>query len=265
MSSWTCGLSSDEKMFQSLVVGEAFYSVYCILPLERALRFVKHAVEKVESPSPITISSQLIILRTNEHEQGIEISLHELGEKLAFTYSSRLIFLHEKDYRNLVLLLSIDNENIYGLEKNYAAGNIGELLNAGSIAKGLSVRYVGYVGSIYVGYGLFAERDINNGDFIGEYTGLVRESVKNEEDNAYSFVYPSSECSYDINAKEYGSVIRFINHHSISPNVEFKRVFHEGLMHIVCFAITDISKDSQLLVDYGAAYWVNKRYCPVVL
>lgn len=87
-----------------------------------------------------------------------------------------------------------------------------------------------------IGYGLFATRDIPCGEFIGEYTGLVRSSAAIASFDSYGCIYPNCQDAMHISAKEYGNIIRFINH-STAPNVAFKSIYHESLMHVVCVSL----------------------------
>jgi hypothetical protein len=61
-----------------------------------------------------------------------------------------------------------------------------------------------------------------------------------------------------VNAFDFGNVIRFINH-SIIPNADFRKVFFEGLVHVVCSTIKEIKKGEQITVNYGASYWIARK------
>ena len=249
------------------------YTVHCILPWNRKIcwLFESNIIRNIDDfthGSP-NVRNDLISVQLKDYQSTNFMSLNDLGLKFSFTYCTQLVFLHEKDYRNLVFSASsVENDEVDSIDNMspIERETIGNFLNAGCIVNGLSIKYVGSVDSSFVGYGLFAETSIACGAFIGEYTGIVRQSsTHSSDDGSYTFLYPSSEVSYEICAREFGNVIRFINHNSASANVQFRRVHHEGLMHIVCFAISDIEPHQQLLVDYGAAYWTNKPCGPVTL
>eukprot|EP01035_Chromulina_nebulosa_P026154 gene26154-34199_t len=249
------------------------YIVHCILPWDRKIcfqsLFESNLIREIADVRPHDVRENVILVQLKDYQTTNFMSLHDLGMKFSFTYCAQLAFLHEKEYRHLIFsTTSVENDEeasmntISPIERE----TIGNFLNAGHLVNGLSIKYVGSVDSSFVGYGLFAETFIPCGVYIGEYTGIVRQSsVHSSDDDSYTFLYPSSEVSYEICAREFGNVIRFINHNSTSANVQFRRVHHEGLMHIVCFAISDIEPHQQLLVDYGAAYWTNKPYGPVKL
>jgi len=61
-----------------------------------------------------------------------------------------------------------------------------------------------------------------------------------------------------VNAFDYGNAIRFVNH-SQSPNADFRKVFFEGLVHVVCTTITKVKKGEQLTVNYGKSYWLARK------
>ena len=254
------------------------YAVHCILPWDRKLSFqveFESQTIKIGESTHDTIpdiGKKLISVQLKDQSTNL-LSFHDLGLKFSFSYCTQLVFLHEKEYRHLIFSTSSSSieddgddftraDNLSSIEIR----KIGKFLNTGYIANGLSIRFVGSVNSSFVGYGLFAESFISRGEYIGEYTGLVKESsMHSSDDGSYTFLYPSSEVSYEICAREFGNVMRFINHNSTSANVRFQRVHHEGLMHIVCFAISDILPCEQLLVNYGTAYWINRPCGPVAL
>jgi len=109
-----------------------------------------------------------------------------------------------------------------------------------------------------VGYGLFAKRVIEPGDFVGEYTGIVRKNDRRylEPLNNYCYEYPildSIHRSYVIDATQ-GNLTRFINH-SFTPNLRPVYAFIDGYYHCIFRAFSLIEKGSQLSYDYGKSYW----------
>lgn len=115
-----------------------------------------------------------------------------------------------------------------------------------------------------VGYGLFAEEEIAEGSFVGEYTGTVRENDRRhfEPLNNYCYEYPIPDDigrSYVIDAT-HGNLTRLINHSS-NPNLKPCYAFIDGFYHCIFIAIKPIAKGSQLFYDYGKSYW-NIRSAP---
>jgi hypothetical protein len=170
-------------------------------------------------------------VHTSSSNSSQRLSLGDIGSIFGFTYTSRLIFFHEKDLRNYYS---------WGFDRNACDASsqdlgIVDFLDAGNVIDGLSVRYIGEVGGIDVGYGLFVDVHVRKGTAIGEYVGVVMKS--SGPPSSYSFNYPSCDGGYYIEAVEYGNLLRFINHSS-RPNCEYKIVFHEGISHIVAVSKT---------------------------
>lgn len=112
-----------------------------------------------------------------------------------------------------------------------------------------------------LGYGLFADADIEEGAFIGEYTGLVRELNRFKPDpNGYCFHYPTKWFSLHyqtIDAQNEGNVTRYMNHSDL-PNVQPYYVLDRNLPHIIFLAKKKIKKREQLTFDYGNDYWMRR-------
>ncbi|HAZ15914.1 MAG TPA: SET domain-containing protein-lysine N-methyltransferase [Parachlamydiales bacterium] len=112
-----------------------------------------------------------------------------------------------------------------------------------------------------IGYGVFAQEEIQPGRFVGEYTGFVRKKRL--------FFYKSSNYCFGlethmgfwgfvIDAEKGGNLTRFINH-SDQPNLEPIGVFWKGSLHIILRSLKKIQKGEQLTYDYGADYWSRRK------
>ena len=113
-------------------------------------------------------------------------------------------------------------------------------------------------------YGLFANTDFRPNAFLGEYTGNIRKCNKIIDDkNSYLFEYNIGykKTSFTIDAREKGSLIRFVNH-SFKPNIIPLSVYLDGAMHIIFKTNREIKKDEELTYDYGPNYW-KRREKPV--
>lgn len=112
------------------------------------------------------------------------------------------------------------------------------------------------------GYGLFAERDMAKGDFIGEYTGELRKLSRGcNEQNGYCLHYHTKWWSlkyYMIDALLLGNLMRFINHSDI-PNVQPLCAVSSGLQHQIFVARNFIAKGTQLTLNYGPDYWIKRQ------
>lgn len=113
-----------------------------------------------------------------------------------------------------------------------------------------------------LGYGLFAEEVLEEGAYVGEYTGFVRENDRRyfEPLNNYCYEYPISDDSgkHHVIDATAGNLTRFINH-SYTPNLKPLHVFYEGFYHLIFLAIQRIEKGSQLSYNYGKNYWYIRQ------
>lgn len=118
----------------------------------------------------------------------------------------------------------------------------------------VAIRYI----NENVGYGAFAEEPLKARQYIGEYTGIVRENLRNyfAPLNNYCYEYPIPDPigrSYVIDATQ-GNFTRFINH-SDSPNLKPLYAFLDGFYHLIFLAMRPIAPGEQLSYAYGSRYW----------
>lgn len=113
-----------------------------------------------------------------------------------------------------------------------------------------------------MGYGVFTNSDLKSGDFIGEYTGNVRQLHRlNPDHNPYCFHYPTRFFSWNyfmIDALKEGNALRYINH-SDTPNLKPACLIDRGLLHLVLLANQPIPKGCQLTFNYGNDYWQSRQ------
>jgi len=120
--------------------------------------------------------------------------------------------------------------------------------------------YIKWIDSVKE-FGLFANRNFSKREFLGEYTGNVRKYRKIIDDkNSYLFEYSIGykKTSFTIDAREKGSIIRFVNH-SFKPNVMPLAVYLDGAMHIIFRTNREIKKDEELTYNYGPFYWKRRE------
>ncbi|XP_063798252.1 histone-lysine N-methyltransferase 2B isoform X2 [Pseudophryne corroboree] len=121
--------------------------------------------------------------------------------------------------------------------------------------KRTSKEAVGVYRSAIHGRGLFCKRNIDAGEMVIEYSGIVIRSVLTDKREKY---YDSKGIGcymfriddFDVvDATMHGNAARFINH-SCEPNC-YSRVIHvEGQKHIVIFALRSIYRGEELTYDY---------------
>ena len=113
-----------------------------------------------------------------------------------------------------------------------------------------------------LGYGVFTNKDLKAGAYIGEYVGEVRKlSRLHPRFNSYCMRYPSRKWPfpyYIIDSKEQSNEIRFVNH-SYEPNLVLKLAVDHQLLHQLFFTCRDIPKGSQLTWNYGKDYWARRK------
>ena len=104
-----------------------------------------------------------------------------------------------------------------------------------------------------MGWGLFARKDIAEGDFILEYTGAkIPTKVADASDSRYLFEIDSK---WTIDGEGQENYARWINH-SCDPNCEADEV--EGRIFIK--ALRNIAAGEELHYDYGLI--IDERYTP---
>lgn len=177
-------------------------------------------------------------------------SIQDLEERLRFKYLPQIGFetpIAQQEIR------------IKGLEKQHTreALELGrhfiQKIEAAYIPR-VSIRWI----NTHAGYGLFAEEDLAEGSYAGEYTGIVRKNDRRyfEPLNNYCYEYPVPDeigRSFIIDATR-GNFTRFMNH-SFNPNLKPIHVFYDGFYHLIFLALRLIKKGDQLTYNYGQSYW----------
>ncbi|KAM9510493.1 histone-lysine N-methyltransferase 2B [Guaruba guarouba] len=114
---------------------------------------------------------------------------------------------------------------------------------------------VGVYRSAIHGRGLFCKRNIEAGEMVIEYSGIVVRSVLTDKREkfydskgigCYMFRMDAAEV---VDATMHGSAARFINH-SCEPNCYSRVIQVEGHKHIVIFALRRILRGEELTYDY---------------
>jgi hypothetical protein len=116
-----------------------------------------------------------------------------------------------------------------------------------------------------IGFGLFADRDLAEGEFIGEYAGMVSTGDSVTE-KTYCYEYHSLRAGEDeihltIDARALGNETRFINH-ARPEVVRHENEFFNGHWHVIFAVSSPVAKGEQLLIDYGDPYWEGKPEPP---
>lgn len=118
-----------------------------------------------------------------------------------------------------------------------------------------------------LGLGLFAAADLQEGDLIGEYSGVVQESkdappeelVDGHYLSDYAWNYPDElpdGTEFEINALKEGNELRFANH-SARPNMAVDHTLVDGVFVTFFRMVQKVAAGTQLTVDYGEEYWTG--------
>lgn len=225
-------LSSTDVVFIKMIknVDNQTYPIHCILPHGRFVHMSDSIlipyIENDETlASLMTCSEDTITLYDKNSSTPETISLTELGNRFNFQYTPFLTFLHEKELRSAAYdFPDIDRSEFQTID-----------FNIGRVHPNLSVKHIGMIKGVDIGFGLFVEQNtIKSNQLIGEYCGIVssNETLSGQE-LSYCCQYPSCDGKLMINASDSGNIIRFINH-SNNPNAEFRSCMIFGIMHIFC-------------------------------
>jgi len=114
-----------------------------------------------------------------------------------------------------------------------------------------------------LGFGIFAAQRIQSCTFIGEYTGIIRETAA--KDNYYCVRYTTWDVmrrKFIIDAQHAGNFTRFINH-SDRPNLGLQSIYWCGLPRMVLVSLQEIEEGAQLTFDYGNLFWKECPHTPI--
>lgn len=121
------------------------------------------------------------------------------------------------------------------------------------------------------GIGAFAARDIQAGDFIGEYAGeiICESDLSQSRDNGNTCdggaQRAMSEYLFDlghgllVDAQPMGNATRRMNHSATNPNVQPRIVNHRGCRKVAMYAKASIRRGTELTFDYGRAFQKSDR------
>lgn len=189
------------------------------------------------------------ILQKNREIRALTPAEYE--KKFQIPYLPHLQFQNGEEKRRMGRLCP------YLLRGSWMREEPKELLD-GTVAPTL----IGWI-SDEVGYGLFAAKDFEEGEWIGEYTGRVRPYYRLHPDtNSYCLHYPTRFWSWSywmVDALFGGNETRFINDTG-DPNLEFRcLVDRDRILHMVLYTRCPVIKGEELTVSYGSDYWRYRK------
>ena len=192
----------------------------------------------------------------------------EPAERRKFMESKGISYLSRSIYKDVSVFLKDQKTSPYYLD------NIEEFRTLSSDYKDkieetwmadVSIRLV----SEDVGYGLFAEADMNPGDLLAEYAGVVQpgEDLVLDPDTSerppegfetdYTWDYPDAwyeDLLFEVNAGKMGNELRYINH-SFEANLAVEHTLIDNRWVIFFVSQQFIKAGTQFTVDYGEEYW----------
>lgn len=191
------------------------------------------------------------------HETQIrELAQEEYEKHFKIKYISHLKFADYPFFKKVVKSVS------WVFNKRLMGADMCELFDQyhAKIASGYFVDVIiKWIDDVFQ-YGVFAGREIEAGEYIGEYVGIVHQVYRfRPHFNEYCLHYPlfPSFRYFLTDCKFEGNESRFLNH-SFEPNLELKVAAENGLLHCIFFANQKIAAGSQLTFDYGQDYWSRR-------
>jgi len=194
-----------------------------------------------------------ILIYRNRDEKILPMPIKEFEERLEISYSDSLIF------DSAEVIYQVAKKCARKMKKtNLRQMNHWTLcLHKKSMALHReNLYYVRWINR-YLGYGVYAAKDIPANTYIGEYTGIVeRKNNRKNRFNDYVFSYDlcGKATRWSIDAKSVGNFTRFLNH-SDTPNLTSRWVINNGITHIILFSNKFIPKGTQMTYCYGPLYW----------
>lgn len=220
------------------------------------MKFSSDEITKYLSNSPSQGPVTILLQRAHDHKSH-PISLEEFETYFKITYRQHLTFPSEKMFywllRQCPYLLrcsKLAEENQALFKRHQQAIDTAQLAP-------MSIRWINPIKR----YGAFAEETLKQGEFVAEYTGLVRRlSRLTKETNPYCFHYPTRFWSFHyaaIDSERQGNLSRFFNH-SEEPTLQPHCLVDRNLLHTVFIAKRTIAKGEELTFNYGYSLNLSK-------
>lgn len=202
---------------------------------------------------------EVIKLQRKGEREPINILLADFEKFFRFTYCTHLLFPSYEHLKTVISNCPYILRLPWLVRENYATANLyKQHLATGAVAP-VFIKWIDPI----LEYGVFADADLSEGTYIGEYTGIVRRLYrKNPDHNAYCLHYPTRWWSFNyyvIDALQAGNIMRFANH-SDRPNMQPLCGVDRGLLRMVFVTNKRVAKGEQLTFDYGADFWSRKKF-----
>jgi len=106
-----------------------------------------------------------------------------------------------------------------------------------------------------VGYGVFAKKHFQEGDFIVRYGGFI---AKEEKNTSRAYCMSSGLEGVILDASVYRNLGGVINH-SQNPNAEARCIFEKGVEQAIIVATKEIPEGYQIFIDYSLSYFGESK------
>lgn len=206
-------------------------------------------------PPPKAKVDHLRFLVEKEGEETL-LSLKEFESQFKISYIPQLDFAKLSYFRKLSRKTAQFHRKGYLDDEQIWLGTYFREEILGSPLPPVRLRWI----DAELGWGVFAERNLEPMEYIGQYAGMVRRKRRIDSKNSYCFemaIAPGERTRFTIDAFEQGGISRFINH-SKTPNLSSALATVRDLSHVILFVTKFVSKGEQLCYDYGADYWKRR-------
>ncbi len=217
------------------------------------MKFTREEMAKylAATPSRNLCPATILIQRAHDHKPH-PVPLEEIEHYFKITYRPFLTFPSQELFNWTLGQCPYLLRNARLAEENHALFKLHQHALDTAYLVPMSIRWINPIKC----YGAFAEETLEQGEFIAEYTGLVRRlSRLNKETNPYCFHYPTRFWSFHyvaIDAEKQGNLSRFFNH-SNEPNLQPHCLVDCNLLHTVFVAKRTIARGEELTFNYGYA------------
>ena len=110
-----------------------------------------------------------------------------------------------------------------------------------------------------IGFGAFAQTNLQTGEFVGEYTGKIKDN-SSIEDHRYAWGIwmgrTQGEDEFLVDALHHGNELRFVNDDGYKSNCQSAPIIgKDGIIHVIYKTRRAIQAGEQLTINYGEDYW----------
>lgn len=172
----------------------------------------------------------------DERKEPVQLSVEEFEKRFGIVYCERVL-------KNEDQIFQIDKNCVEEWRKWR------ECVKEDTKDK-LFVKYV----NEKVGNGLFALRDIQEGEFVSVYGGELKKTEEVKSNNNTNYEIQTFLEEFVIDGKKFRSLAGFINHSASISNADFCSFVCDQTPICVFFATQYIRKGEQILFDYSFGY-----------